>query len=98
MFEGVEGLVVEDVDADEGPVAEGLLGLLHESVGVVLRWCLESGAYCNGFDSVSEEVWVGWFFLCRRRLGSHVFDQVFHFFLRFELFPFCFDDAAVCIL
>ena len=24
--------VVEDVDADEGPVADGLLGLLYESV------------------------------------------------------------------
>ena len=30
-------------------------------------------------------------------LRAPVFDQVFHF-LRFELFPFCFDDAAVCIL
>jgi len=30
-------------------------------------------------------------------LRAHVFDQVFHF-LRFELSPFCFDDAAVCIL
>jgi hypothetical protein len=32
VFEGVEEFVVEDVDADEGPVAEGLLGLLYESV------------------------------------------------------------------
>ena len=31
-MEGVEDLVVEDVDADEGPVADGLLGLLDESV------------------------------------------------------------------
>jgi len=30
-------------------------------------------------------------------LRAHVFDQVFHFLI-FELFPFCFDDAAVCIL
>jgi hypothetical protein len=27
LFYGVEDLVVEDVDADEGPVADGLLGL-----------------------------------------------------------------------
>ena len=32
MFEGVEDFVVEDVDADEGPVAEGVFGLLDESV------------------------------------------------------------------
>lgn len=30
-------------------------------------------------------------------LRAHVFDQVFHL-LRFDLFPFCFDDAAVCFL
>ena len=32
LADGVEDLVVEDVDADEGPVAYGLLGLLDEDV------------------------------------------------------------------
>jgi len=32
VFEGFVDLVVEDVDADEGPVADGLLGLLDEDV------------------------------------------------------------------
>jgi len=32
VFDGVEDFVVEDVDADEGPAADGLLGLLYESV------------------------------------------------------------------
>jgi len=31
LFDGIEDLVVEDVDADEGPVADRFLGLLHES-------------------------------------------------------------------